>query len=57
MATKSLTESNFQEIVKSGRVQILHTTVNPGRIAQLGRQKGALQGTYGLSTTIDSQEV
>jgi hypothetical protein len=38
------------------RVQILLATVNCGRIAQLRRQKGALQGTYGLSTTIDSQE-
>jgi MFS family permease len=37
-------------------VQILLATVNRGRIAQLRRQKGALQGTYGLSTTIDSQE-
>jgi hypothetical protein len=37
-------------------VQILLATVNRGRIAQLRRQNGALQGTYGLSTTIDSQE-
>jgi hypothetical protein len=45
-----------QEVYERHWVQILLATVNRGRIAQLRRQKGALQGTYGLSTTIDSQE-
>jgi hypothetical protein len=52
----AVTTDQIAGVLQARWVQILHTTVNPGRIAQLGRQKGALQGTYGLSTTIDSQE-